>query len=72
MVRVMKYLYDKVQKQIDEILNSQPKNELDMEILKRNLPRKMKLTRVDVSHILSELESDGVILRNGKKIRKRR
>lgn len=68
----MSYLYDKVSKKIDELIKNNPKAELDMEVLKRNLPNKMRLTRYDVSTVVRELEREGRFVINGKKLRRRR
>ncbi len=64
----MKYLYNKVQEKIEEMINRNPKLELDMEVLKRNLPNKMRLTRYDVSSVVKELETAGLFKLNGNKL----
>ena len=64
----MKYLYNKVQEKIEEMINKNPKLELDMEVLKRNLPNKMRLTRYDVSSVIKELEVEGLFKLNGSKL----
>ena len=64
----MKYLYSKVQKKIEEMIRRNPKLELDMEVLKRNLPNKMRLTRHDVSNVVKELETEGLFKLNGNKL----
>ena len=64
----MKYLYNKVQEKIEEMISKNPKLELDMEVLKRNLPNKMRLTRYDVSSVIKELEIAGMFKLNGNKL----
>jgi hypothetical protein len=64
----MKYLYNKVQEKIEEMVRRNPKLELDMEVLKRNLPNKMRLTRYDVSSVIKELETEGLFKLNGNKL----
>lgn len=68
----MSYLYEKISKQIDEMMKKNSKTELDMEVLKRNLPNKMRLTRYDVSTVVKELERDGKFIIKGKKLKRRR
>ena len=68
----MSYLKDKVSKKIDELIKENPRNELDMEYLKRNLPNRMRLTRYDVPNIMRELEIDGRFFRKDGKIRRRK
>lgn len=66
----MKYLYDKVSEKIDELIRKSPKRELDMELLKRNLPNKIRLTRFDVSSVVREMEKDGYFTIDGNKLTK--
>ena len=68
----MSYLYDKVQKKVDEMMRKNRKSEIDMEVLKRNLPNKMRLTRYDVPSVMKELEQQGKFDIVGGKIKKRR
>jgi len=66
----MKYLYNKVSEKIDELIRKSPKRELDMELLKRSLPNKIRLTRFDVLSIVREMEKDGCFVIDGNKLRK--
>lgn len=66
----MSYLYDKVSKKIDELMKENPR--LDMDILKKNLPNKVRLTRHDVPSVMKELERDGRYTITKGKITRRR
>ena len=67
----MSYLYNKVSEKIDELIKKSPKRELDMEMLKRNLPNKIRFTRYDVLSIVKEMEKDGNFIINGNKLTKK-
>jgi hypothetical protein len=64
----MKYLYDKVSRKIDELMAKSPKAELDMELLKKSLPDKIRMTRMDVSAVVRELEKEGMFNLDGNKL----
>jgi len=66
----MKYLYNKVSEKIDELIRKSPKRELDMELLKKNLPNKIRLTRYDVLNVVREMEKEGCFVIHGNKLRK--
>ena len=66
----MKYLYDKVSDKINEMMKLSPKNELDMNMLKKSLPNKIRLTRFDVSKVIREMEKDGLFIIDGNKLKK--
>jgi hypothetical protein len=65
------YLYGKVTEKIEELMSKSPKMELDVEILKRNLPNKMRLTRGDVNEVLMELDKTDKFKLEGKKLYRR-
>lgn len=67
----MSYLYNKVSEKIDELIKKSPKRELDMEMLKRNLPNKIRFTRYDVLSIVREMEKDGNFIISGNKLTKK-
>lgn len=62
----MSYLYDKVSKKLDEIM----KKEQNIDTIRESLSRKIRLNRYDVLSVLKELENDGIIRRDGDKIKR--
>jgi hypothetical protein len=55
-----------VNEKIEEILKNSHTKELDMKLLERHLPDKMRLTRFDVINVVKEMEKEGVLFRKIK------
>jgi hypothetical protein len=67
----LKYLYDKVAKKIDELMENEKGKAVSMESLKTNLPNKMRLTRQDVYAVVRELQRDGNFVVDKDKLKRR-
>lgn len=64
----MDYLYKKVAKKIDEILEKEKK--ISINELAKELPAKMRLTKVDVYNIIDELDKNNILKKDKKYIRR--
>jgi len=71
MKKEVPYLYSKVSDKIEELMKTKPRMEMSLEELKRDLPGKVKLTRVDVKEVIQELDKGTRFFVDGNKLKKR-